>query len=133
MDFGGGFVSNEHQKLVCSAVESADQLAIPPLQMSTSPKSPKSPESLRSPKEHEKHNTSRGSPTPKSPRSPKSLESLRLSKLHEKHNTSKGSPTEWSTRGKGRPVKHDRHSNSPKNGYPKKGNINFFPLFLLLD
>lgn len=40
--------------------------------------------------------------SPKSPRSPKSV--------HGKHVTSKGSP-----------VKHDRHSHSPKDGRPKKG------------
>lgn len=71
-----------------SSVESAEPPSISPLQISTSPKSPSSP------------------------RSPK---------VHEKHNTSKGSPTKGSSVGKARPVKQDRKSHSPYDGHPKKG------------
>ncbi|RDX66478.1 Programmed cell death protein 4, partial [Mucuna pruriens] len=60
MDFGEGYVSNEHRELHRSATESADPLSVSPLQVSI--KTPRSPKSPRSP------NSSR---SPKSPRSPK--------------------------------------------------------------
>ncbi|GLT77267.1 hypothetical protein SLA2020_488690 [Shorea laevis] len=47
------------------------------------------------------------STSPKSPSSPE---------VDEKHNTSKGSSP-----GKGRPLKYDRHSHSPEDGCPQKG------------
>lgn len=68
--------------------ESADPLSISSLQISTSPKSPNSP------------------------RSPK---------VHEKHNTSKGSPTKGNSPGKAKSQKHDRKSHCPYDGHPKKG------------
>lgn len=59
MDFGEGYVSNEHRELHQSATESADPLSVSPLQLS--PKSSRSPNSPRSPKSPR---------TPQSPRSP---------------------------------------------------------------